>query len=84
MRSPACNFNTIEGGSGPLLCPGAQPWPAPDPDPPQRLIYRRFVADFFAAFLTGRFTAFFAAFFFALAIFIPLSFHPNQFGTLEY
>ncbi|HWB46834.1 MAG TPA: hypothetical protein VG900_15455 [Hyphomicrobiaceae bacterium] len=44
--------------------------------------YRRF---FFAAFLTGRFTAFFfAAFFFALAIFIPLSFRPNQFGTLEY
>lgn len=44
-------------------------------------VYRRF----FAAFFTGRFTAFFfAAFFFALAIFIPLSFHPNQFGTLEY
>ena len=51
---------------GPLLCPGAQPGPAPDPVIPVRIYRRRLVARLVARFLAA---IFFIGFFFAATFF---------------
>ena len=69
-------------GRGPLLCPGAQPWPAPDQRSP--LGQRRLAVRFLAVFFIGFFLAFAFAFIFTAALAIVfLSFSLSRSNQLE-